>query len=163
MASGAGGNRSWQRIAYVGPWSSLNDDFGPYILARGFSKYGIQTTGTGAGYQLTVYGSNDDETIRAAVYGTLNTQFRTYQNMNPPPGEPTAAYGTACAIPESSWYVLPAPSEQSGTGNVTNPLIPTGTNASVLFVTMPLTAVRVKVTGVSGGSGITNVIAFGIP
>jgi hypothetical protein len=160
--SGAGGNKSRQLIAYIGPWTALNDDFGPYALPTGFSKVQFSTEGDGAGYSISIY-DGVSTAIDTAIQGVYNPDLGIRLSPMPPPPVPTAAYGAALAIPETSWSLVIGPSSQAGTGPEANPLIPNGVNASKLLASYPIYYCRAKVTAVAGATGRIKVWAVAIP
>lgn len=119
------------------------NDSGGYVGAIGMTKWIFQKIGAGTGYTVTLLG-----TINPAAY-------QAYTNGGA--GDPI---GTS-AIPASDWFVLPGPSEQSGTGIIANPLTDT---TPILTVSMPLVAVRAVLTAVSGTqSGVAQIVGFAVP
>lgn len=151
MASGAGLNRVGQRggvlllanidstvVAYTTPQTGygviMSNDSGAQMLeAIGFTKWTFQLIG-GGNPQVTLFG-----TVDPAVYET-------------------GRGSTVC--PATSWFQLPAPSEQSGTGGVSNPL---GVNGVILLTcSLPLVAVRAVLT-TAASSGVASVIGFAVP
>jgi hypothetical protein len=108
--------------------------------AIGFTKFTFQAIGGVTGYTIT-------------FYGTIDPAAR-------PNGIPLAKGSTA--VPASSWFVLPGPSEQSGTGGINNP-INTTTGNNLLTCSLPLVAVRAVITAVSTPTGSGAVIGFAVP
>lgn len=160
--SGAGGNKSRQLIAYVGSWSNVGDDFGPYQLPTGFSKVQFSTEGAGSGYEITIY-DGVAQSIQDAILGAWDPLNCIYRNPMPPPPIPNAAYGAALAIPETSWHKTVGPSAQGGTGVEANPIVANGAQSQVLLASYPIYYVRAKVTNITAGSGIVSVWAVAIP
>lgn len=161
--SGAGGNVSRQLIAYIGPWSSVNDDFGPYAAPTGFSKAQFSTEGDGSGYEITIY-DGVAESIDEAVWGKWNATLGCRLNPLPPPAIPNAAYGAACGIPETSWSKVIGPSSQGGTGTEANPLVTDGASSQKLLASYPIYYCRAKLTNIGGGAtGVVKVWAVFIP
>lgn len=166
MASSAGLNRLGARggevLLSLQPGSPSGDlDSGIQAPEGiGFSKWVFQMIGAGssaAGYNVTLYG-----TIDPAAYDLVwGRPFGGTGSRLPQ----IAAQGKGSLnLPATSWFQLPGPSEQSGTGNMSNPLISGASN--VLFTTLPLVAVRGVATILTGGSAPTNpvqVLVFGVP
>jgi len=76
--------------------------------ARDFKTWNFSLTGVGAGStpEITIYGTNDPAAYRAWV-----------QAFNP------GYYpGGVATVPASSWFVLPGPDQEAGTGTMANPL-----------------------------------------
>jgi hypothetical protein len=126
----------------------------------GFSKWAFQMIGAGAtaaGYTVTLYGTLDPAAYDDAFgrpYGGTGSRLL----------QVTAQGRGYTGLPATSWFPLPAPSEQSGTGVITNPMI--SGSASIMFCTMPLVAVRAKAVVATGGGAPTNpiqVLVFGVP
>jgi len=65
------------------------------------------------------------------------------------------------AVPAFDWFVLPAPSEQSGTGAVANPLVSGGT--TLLIVSMALYGVRAVLTTLGAPTLPINVTYSAVP
>jgi hypothetical protein len=159
MASGAGLNRLGQNggevllslapgatavatplTAYgtVGVPGTSNDSGAVMWEGIGFTKWVFQFIGGITGYTVT-------------LYGTIDPAAR-------PNGQPIAKGSTA--IPATSWFVLPGPSEQGGTGTINNPI--TGTNP-LFTASLPLVAVRAVVTAIATPTGQGAVIGFAVP
>jgi hypothetical protein len=160
--SNAGANKSRQLIAYVGPWSSVNDDYGPFALPTGFSKARFSTEGAGSGYTVTIYDGVSFD-IEDAIYGKWNPSRGARLSPHPPPQVPNAAYGALLAIPETSWAKTVGPSSQAGTGVEANPLVTNGTQSQILISSYPIYYVRAKVTAIAGATGVVSIYCVGIP
>jgi hypothetical protein len=165
--SGAGGNRQRQLVAYVGAWSLLNDDFGPYRFPAGWTKAQFQTEGTGPGWGITIY-DGISQTIDDFVIGNYNPTYGIYANPNPQPVIPTAAYGAAAqaaGVTELVWNKSIGPSAQAGTGIGTgieaNPLVSNGTQGQTFVMSYPSIWARAKVTTV--GTGQLKIWMFSTP
>lgn len=130
----------------------VNDSGGVLHSAAGFTKWDFQLIGVGsnaAGYSVTLLGTTDP-----ALLNFVYTK-----------GPTSGVSMDLCAVtaaPASSWFVLPAPSEQSGTGAVTNPLV-SGSGGGVLQVNMLLYAVRAIVTANAATISPITVIASAVP
>lgn len=161
--SGAGGNKSRQLIAYVGPWSVIGDDFGPYGNSSGFTKYRFETEGAGSGYEITIY-DGSSQTIQDAIQGVWSPYTNLYQNPNPPPPIPNAGYGALLAIPETCWSPTVGPSASGVPGGAeANPIVTNGLQSQKLFSSYPIYYCRAKITNITAGSGIVKVWAIAIP
>ncbi len=117
------------------------NDSGWFATPIGMSKYTFQLVGGGTGYSVSVYGTIDP------------TAYLSY----------TQHYGSdgfEGSVPATSSGLLPAPSEQSGTGNMANPLTST---ALFLYCNMPLVAVRAVLTASATPTGSVSLIGFAIP
>lgn len=128
-----------------------NDSGGVAHAAAGFTKWTFQLIGPGAGsagYTVSLYGTVDPALLQY-VYTT-----------GPSSGQPMDTCATT-AIPASSWFLLPAPSEQSGTGQVGNPLVSSG--AQLLIVSMDLIAVRAVLTTIGAPTKSVTVLASAAP
>jgi hypothetical protein len=135
--------------------------------ARGFTKWTFSLIQTGtvalAGYQVTILGTMDPNANQTWWYAV---QGRTPSGVSalPAGGSPSqlgsAALGYYPGIPTTSWFVLPGPSEQSGTGVIANPLTPAN---PVFTCNLPLNMVRAVVTANSAATGSFNVAALAIP
>lgn len=113
--------------------------------ARDFTKWTFTLLGDGAGWAFTCLGTNDPQAYLVWKYG-LNPQ--AYPNL---PSAPT--------LPDSSWRVLPGPSEQSGTGGIANPL----TSTTPFFqYSGTLVAVRVVLTAVGTLAGSIPTISVAV-
>jgi hypothetical protein len=123
--------------------------------AMAFTKWAFQLLGNTAGISVSLYGTLD---YNAYLVYTANSGVEGYTT-----GSQYLA-GTVIrapvSVPASSWFLLPGPSEQSGTGSIANPL----TGAVPVFTcSLPLVAVRAVVTASAGPSGQGSVIAFAVP
>ena len=91
----------------------VNDSGGLLHYLAGFTKWRFQLTGPGAsipGYAVS-------------LYGTLDPALLDYvYKHGPTSGQPMDTCAVT-AVPASSWQLLDAPSEQSGTGQIGNPMI----------------------------------------
>lgn len=105
-----------------------------FFEGAGFEHYAFQLTGTFTNYTVTIYGTLDPAAVVTQGQIAANAAY-------PAPG---AAGG--------AWFPIPAPSEQSGTGPVVNPL--TAIN-QVLETKVPLVAVWVHVAGASQTGSVT--------
>jgi len=159
VASAAGQNRVYKTILTLNPSSTavaaplagygttgLNDS-GPYAMneAMGFTKWTFSLIGAvaGSGYTVTLYGTNDPKAYKA---------WMSSFNPQSPHGNVT--------LPASSWFVLPGPSEQSGTGTIANPMTP----ATPLFqFSGTLLAVRAVLTSVTAAAGSVQVAVEAVP
>jgi hypothetical protein len=144
--------------------ATVGTDSGVQMLsAAGFTKWTFCLIGPGvlaattAAFTISLYGTIDP---------TLLTQaYQTGGNAIGVQGKDPSFTTSLTAIPASSWFLLPAPSEQAGTGSVTNPIVTSATGASILTVSAPLVAVRAVLTGTApttGTAGIT-VLGFAVP
>lgn len=134
-------------IAQGTPISSTSGTFdsGPIATeAIGFSKWAFQMVQIGTtsvtGYSATIYGTIDPE-----AYIAWQRQIQT---------------GQTTSINANSWFKLPAPAEQTGTGTSTNPITALGT--VLPYNLSPLVAVRCVLTA-SAATGTVQVYAMGIP
>ena len=121
------------------------------VEGAGFSKVGFQVVAargstTFSGYSITFFGTNDHR-----AYDVWRSSF-----------DPMAFYGQpAPTLPASSWFQIPALTDQSGTGADTNPITAPG---GVLATSRGLVAVRAVLTAISGGpTGCAQAQAFAIP
>ena len=130
------------------------NDSGPVLVgsAAGFTKWTFQLIGAGAiaaGYSVTIYGTIDP------VLWTALTQLGPSLGLNDAPD------GLSAYIPASSWSPLMGPSEQSGTGPMTNPML--SGQSTMLVVSGGLMAVRAVITAVSSPSNPVTVLGFVVP
>lgn len=119
------------------------NDTGPIPVlaeARDFTKWTFSLLGSGSGYSFTIYGTLDPLAY-AAWKNEMNPNLYINSAVKPSP-------------PASSWFILPAPSEQSGTGSVANPLTDT---APLLQYSGTLVGVRVVLTGSATPAGLRQV------
>jgi len=144
-----------------------NESGGKMTEGIAFSKWVfhlVPLTSTAlSGISVTVYG-----TISPFAYLTFQgvvvngqTPFPIVPQQGPnfAPGY-TNATGFVPGIPPWEWFPVPGPSEQGGTGNISNPLT---ASSPLLFSTLPLVAVRVVVTSALTGAGAARVYGFAVP
>lgn len=154
--SGAGLNRVYSTILSCNtgtavassPLSSygtigVNDSGMVLNEALGFTKWTFTLLGGGTGYSVSVYGTNDP-----------TAHIVWSQKMNP------GQYTTPASLPASSWFLLPGPSEQTGTGTIANPM--TGT-APVFQFSGSLLAVRAVLTASATPAGSITVAVLAVP
>ena len=107
----------------------------------------ILTAGTLTAFGITVYG-----TISSNAWNQF--QLNQIQNNN-------ANFLMAPTfIPATNWFVIPGPSEQSGTGLIANPLSLIGQSLSY---SGPLTAVRCVLTTAVAGTATLGISCLAIP
>jgi hypothetical protein len=160
MASGAGLNRVGQNggetllvlnpssAAYTTPYNGYgviggNDSGCVMWEAIGFTKWTFQFIGLGAnvaGYTVQ-------------LLGTVDPSARPY-------GQPLPKGSTA--LRASSWFPLPGPSEQSGTGVISNPMV-SGVTPAAFTCSIPLVAVRAVLTTIGSPTAGTSVVGFAVP
>ena len=164
MASGAGLNRASvvelsiqdpTNIAVVSsPMTAygtigVNDSGQLLTEARDFTKWTISKIGAGTGYSFSVYGTNDP--LAYAVFRYTQLGQAAF------PGNP----GYVPSLPASSWFLLPAPSEQSGTGSVANPI---SDSSPLLQYSGTITGIRVVLTAkTAGATGLSQVVIEATP
>lgn len=162
MASGAGLNRASvialtiqdkNTAVVTSPRSAYGttgvNDTGPIPVlgeARDFTKWTFSLIGAGTGYSLSVYG-----TVDPVAYATWKNALNPnlYLNVTNKP-----------STPASSWFLLPAPAEQTGTGSVANPM--TDTNPLLQF-SGALVGVRIVLTASVSASGTRQVVVEAAP
>jgi hypothetical protein len=116
--------------------------------ARDFTKWTVTKIGAGTGYTFSVYGTNDPMAYAVFRYKQLGSAAF--------PGNP----GFVPTLPASSWVLLPAPSDQTGTGPVANPL----TDASPMMqYSGTLTGIRVVLTTKTSAAGLAQVVIEAAP
>lgn len=130
------------------------NDSGAYISPIGMSKWTFQLIGAGAntaGYTITIYGTTDP-----AAYASFSAPLNSGTAIT------GGTDGVTSGIPASSWQVIPGPSDQSGTGAVSNPMI---SGAATWFTAnIPLVAVRAVLTTLTGSpSSSISVVGFAVP
>jgi hypothetical protein len=124
--------------------------------AIGFKTWQFQFLGAGSqasGYSVTVYGTFDRTAYE--IY------FPSYDGPN---GSYYAQAGTgrgSTLLPATSWFQLPGPSEQSGTGLSLNPVV-SGTS-QVLVASLGLVAVRAVATIIGTPTNGVTFVGFAIP
>jgi hypothetical protein len=124
------------------------------LAGKGFSKWVFQMLGPGAaaaGYSVTILGTIDPG-ILASV--NMMTQPNTF-------GSGSDLAGNRTVIPATSWFALPGPSEQSGTGTIANPMV-SGTT-TVFICALPLVAVRAVLTTIGTPTANMYVAGMAIP
>jgi hypothetical protein len=144
--------------------ATIGTDSGVQMLsAVGFTKWtfclvgpGVIAAGTAA-FNIAIYGTTDP-TLLGQSYATAATLIGTQ-------GHDPNFQASLTIIPATSWFLLPAPSEQSGTGLVSNPLTTAAAGPSILSVSMPLVAVRAVLVGPAPttGTGPITVLGFAVP
>ena len=162
MASGAGLNRVAQQggkpllliditatavsTPLTGYGTIGSNDSGLVMLeAIGFTKWAFCLVGNTTGQSVTIYGTLDP--IASQAWNTPH---------NGPKGGPDGS----TVVPAGSWFKLPGPSEQTGTGGISNPLVAA---TPLLNVSMPLVAVRAVLTVTSSPAGDCQVLGFAVP
>jgi hypothetical protein len=153
VASGAGLNRIGpqggcpfftvvrQGLEWASPIVGTTDSGPVGVEGIGFSKWGFQLLGTFTGFSVAIYG-----TLDPAAY--LAWEAKIQGNTVP-------------AVPATSWALLPAPDEETGTGGTaTNPLVAAG--VILPYNLSGLVAVRAVATA-SGATGRLQAVFFGIP
>lgn len=140
--------------AYGGIWGS---DTGVCMAeANGYTKWSFMPMalpstagvyGTITSFGISVYGTNDTNAWRQ--YQAWQIQNNSLYNSNTP-----------TMIPASNWFLIDAPSAQSGTGTVANPLTAMG---SSLSYANPLVAVRCVLTTAMVGTGILAISCMAAP
>lgn len=144
--------------------ATIGNDSGVQMLAaKGYTKWIFQIVGPGAfaattaAFTVSIYGTIDPNLARLA--------YQTGANYPGQQGQSPSLEASLTAIPASSWFLLPGPSEQTGTGSITNPLVTSATGAALFIASLPLVAVRAVLTGTApttGTAGIT-VLGFAVP
>lgn len=137
-----------------------NDSGVRMLAAAGFTKWVFQLAGPAASMTGTA-------AFGISIYGTVDPGIlaQTYSNPSNSPGysyvEPECSL---TLIPGTDWFLLPGPSEQAGTGSVSNPMTTNATGGSMFFCNMPLIAVRaVLTTAPTTGAGSLRVLGFAVP
>jgi hypothetical protein len=126
--------------------------------AAGMKTWQFQFDGLGSttvGYTVTLYG-----TFSRSAYDI----YHQLGNYTPTLVNPATTGRGSTLLPLTSFFVLPGPSEQSGTGLSLNPMVSGGAafTSSVLVVSMALTFVR-AIAVVTGTPSDVEVIGFAIP
>ena len=136
----------------------FNDSGIQLVEGRDYTKWTTSLTGTSTGLSILVLGCNDPLAY-AAFKLKINPSFYQINNQPIPSGMTTATTingSTVYEPPAASWFILPAPAEQSGTGSVANPM----TNANPLLqFSGALKAIRVVVSAASSYAGGASVNA----
>jgi hypothetical protein len=120
---------------------NVNDSGLVLCEAQGFTKWTFQLLGGGTGYSITLYGTSDPVALG---------QWRSSFNPLAP----------KYALPASSWFILPGPAEQTGTGTIANPI--TATAPSFQF-SGSLLGVRAALTTSATPSGVVSVSVVAVP
>lgn len=119
----------------------VNDSGLQLCEAQGFTKWTFQLLGGGTGYSVSLYGTSDPVAIG---------QWRASFNPQAP----------KYTLPASSWFLLPGPAEQTGTGTIANPM--TGTNPQFQF-SGALLGIRAVLTASATPSGVISVSVVAVP
>jgi hypothetical protein len=129
------------------------------VEALNMHKFAFQCIGTGANFTATFYGTLDPAAYQLYYYGTTTIPTAaTTASGTMAQGLPNMTGRGSTSLPATSWFPLPAPSEESGTGASSNPMVATG---SVLAYTFTgLVAVRCVVVTQSGFTGSLQVLGF---
>ena len=131
----------------------LGNDSGVFLTeAKGFTKWVFQLLGPGAtaaGYTITILGTIDPQVQYSIDVSQQNPQT------------PSNLYGSRTSIPATNWFVIPGPSEQTGTGTMANPLV-SGTT-QIFQANLPLTAVRAVLTTIGTPTASAYVVAMAVP
>ena len=126
------------RVLAVAAGASQSIDSGVQMMdAMGYPRFAFQLLGTFTNFSVQFFGTNDP-----ALYAYYLAHIGTWQ-------------GSTVAIPATSWFPLTAPSEQSGTGAVQNPMTAAG---QLLETRTPVMAVRCVITSTAGGTGTCTAI-----
>jgi hypothetical protein len=110
--------------------------------AMAFTKFAYMLTPSDY-YTVTLYGTLDKRAYDLWRY-----------NLNPNPYLPQWQ-GVAPTLPASSWFILPGPSEQTGTGAQTNPMVQASPS---LTTSMPVLAIRAVLTAIGTAPAPTNTV-----
>lgn len=129
---------------YSGPVGAEAQRFTKWVFHLGPNPEGSALP---TGYTVSIYGTNDGNAINDEALVVSATGVPTYQTV----GAPNANYPAPGASGES-WFLLPAESEQSGTGLMTNPLTAVGNS---LYYNGPLLVVCCVITSSSPTGGVT--------
>jgi hypothetical protein len=163
-------NVSANNTAYTTPTTGygtfgLNDSGGFAAELRGFSKFRItvEQAGTVAptGYSIGIYVTSSPAAFQTYMYAL---QGRTPTGISALPfgGTPNmlgAAPSYQPGIPAGAWVLAEGPSDQGGTGGVSNPIVPANPQ---LTISGGIVAIRaVLLTAPAAGS--LNVALLGIP
>jgi hypothetical protein len=129
----------------------VNDSGGMMFYCAGFTKWTFQLIGPGV----------NSAGVSVAIYGTLDPAGLNYIYAN---GAHSGVSMDLCAqtvVPYTSWQLVPAPSEQGGTGTVANPMVTGG--STMLVSGTGWYAVRAVCTALSSPSGPVTVLASAVP
>jgi hypothetical protein len=143
--SGGGG---YGTISYpTAPVNSPNDS-GWWVGHIGMSKIKAMLIGSGSGYEVSLYGTDDPTVYNPGYNKQLEAQYLL--GSNDPNTYPS---------PTSS-VLIPGPSEQSGAGTIANPLT---TAVPIMFTQMQWAGIRAVLTTTSNPTGSVAVVLFAIP
>jgi hypothetical protein len=145
---------------------NVNDSGGQATEGIGYSKWVFHLVATDAtalsSLSVTMLG-----TISPFAYSTFTGVMggKTPTPQVPQVGPAYApgysnATGFVPGVAPWEWFIIPGPSEQSGTGNIANPLT---AYTPLLYTSMPLVAVRAVVTSALTGNGTARVYGFAVP
>lgn len=139
---------------------TVGTDSGIQMLqAAGYTKWTFQLVGPGvtaattAAFSISIYGTIDPN--------ILQQSYQTAGNYPSSVGKDPSFTASLTAIPATSWFLLPGPSEQTGTGSITNPLTTAAAGPTILTASMPLVAVRAVLTGTAPTTGTAPIIVLG--
>lgn len=140
-----------------------NDSGVQMLMASGFTKWTFCIVGPGslgvdsAAYSVSIYGTIDPELERYAGQNAA-THISQHNGIDP------SLNGRLDVIPATSWFLLPAPSDDPDAGSVTNPLATTATGPTILNCSLPLVAVRaVLTTAPTTATDSITVLGFAVP
>ena len=125
----------------------VNDSGQSFTEAMGFKSWTFSLSGGGSGYSISIYGTNDP-----MAYAAWKASFNPQAYAGRVGGAPT--------LPASSWFLIDAPSAQTGTGSIANPMTST---SPLMQYKEPLIAVRAVLTASSAASGTVNVNVLATP
>lgn len=117
--------------------------------ARNWTKWAFQMRQNGtsaATFEVSIYG-----TVSEAAY------IQWMQAFNP--GQSVSSFFGTVTVNASDWFLLPGPSEQSGTGSISNPLT---TTSPFLEYSGALIAVRAVLT-TQGTAGSISIVVTASP
>jgi hypothetical protein len=142
-------------------FSTYGTDSGIQMLSgAGFTKWVFQLAGPGAN-------ASGSAAFGVSLYGTVDAGILSQVYSNPAQVggfNPVNAEANLTMIPGYDWFLLPGPSEQSGTGTMANPMVTSSTGGTMLYVSMPLIAVRaVLTTAPTTGTAPLRVLGFAVP
>ncbi len=116
----------------------VNDSGMALNEARDFKKWNFSLSGGGTGYEISVYGTNDP-----IAYAAWRQAFN-----------PGYYPGGVVVLPATSWFLLPGPDQEAGTGPMANPMTQT---APMMEFSGSILACRAVLTATSGAAGVVNV------